>query len=352
MDCLRNLIIVDWCGEDTTLLPVSNQYLSINALPGISFKKIVMLANDEQRHWKGVWDNVTLRATKRFALDVRQLMNKRYKLRTATQALTLGSNIDLTSTTNTATQYRGFVIELNDGNDYAVASNMQVISIERLNYYHNNAPQAGLQFKVYDLDSGLELDSFTKDVVAGWNIINYKKKFNTLTRDFPKRIFVCFAGGTNDSPTHTLPYNIDYNYSGGSAVIRGATATVAATINYAALTTGTNIYGLSAMITVGCSWEGLVCMNTDLFAVPFWYLCGIELMNEQINSDRLNQYTTINIAKAKELRAQYEVMYMGGTQDSIVHDGALTQAVDGIDLSLTDECLECGDSIQIRESRL
>ncbi len=352
MDCLRNLINVDWCGQDATLLPVSGQYLSINSLPGISFKKITMLADAEQRSWSGVWDDVTLRASRRFALDVRQQMNKRYKLRTATESLTLGNIIDLTNTTNTATQYRGFVIELNGTSDEYVSSNLQMISIERLNYYHNEIAQAALQFKVFDLDTGSELDSFTRDVVPGWNVINYKKKFNTLATEYPRRIFVCFAGGTNDSPTQTLPYNLDYAYLGGSAIIRGGTATVASTIAYDDVTTGTNIYGLSAILTIGCSWEGVICTNTEAFETAFWYLCGIELMNEQINSERLNQFTTINLAKAKDLRAYYEVMYMGGTADGVLHEGALIQAIDGLTMELDDDCLDCGERILIKESRL
>lgn len=352
MDCLRNLITVDWCGQDITLLPKSSQYLTINSLPGISFKQIVMLASDEQRNWEGVWDDVTTRAARRFVLDVRQQMNKRYKLLSAKESINLGYAVDTTATTSTANQYRGFTIELNSASDQYVSSNLQIISIDRISYYNAAANQAALVFRVFDLDTGVQIDTFTCDVISGWNQINYKKKFNTLSTDYPKRVFISFDGGVNSSPTLTLPYSLDYAYLGGSAVIRGATATVAATIKDTQLTTGTNVYGLSANITIGCSWEALICQNTELFETAFWYLCGIELMNERINSERLNQYTTINLAKAKELRSQYEVMYMGGVADGITHEGALVQAIDGIDMNLNDTCLECNDSILIKESVL
>jgi len=50
--------------------------------------------------------------------------------------------------------------------------------------------------------------------------------------------------------------------------------------------------------------EKLICDNKELLSVSIWYLFGAEFMNERINSSRINRYTTVDKAKAKEIYAE------------------------------------------------
>jgi hypothetical protein len=353
MDCLRDLIQVAWCGNGATV-PTSGNFLYINSLPGISFKQIVSLTNEEQRSWRGVWDDVTLRASRRFANDFRQAMNKRYKIKSALQVVRLGADLDLTTTRSTAGELRGIVIELNNdsGNQY-VPSALQQIAIDKLFYYHNTTA-ATVTFNLWDLDTGMKLHTFDYACVNGWNVISYQKRINNeftaVNFTNPRRVFVCAVTGAVSSPALNINDIVNIEFYGGTANIKGGYATAASSVT--SVTTGTNTYGLSATITVGCAWENFVCEHQQLFETAFWYLCGIELMNEVLNSDRLNYFTTIGSAKADKLKSQYEVMYMGGAINGINYEGALPQVVDGVNINLFDNCIECNEQITIREAVL
>ena len=76
--------------------------------------------------------------------------------------------------------------------------------------------------------------------------------------------------------------------------------------------------------------ETLICENKELLSVALWYLLGAELMWERINSSRLNRYTTIDRARAKDLRGEFMNLFQS----------ELEVAVAGIDLSAIEEVEE------------
>lgn len=77
--------------------------------------------------------------------------------------------------------------------------------------------------------------------------------------------------------------------------------------------------------------ECLIESNFESFGIALWYLLGSELMFERINSTRLNKYTTIDKAKARELQAAFLETF----QDE------LTVAVNSMDVNDND----CQDEI-------
>ena len=66
-----------------------------------------------------------------------------------------------------------------------------------------------------------------------------------------------------------------------------------------------NSWGMIVTSTIGCSFEGLICANKNTFDAAYWNLLGLELMIEQIYTDRLNKYTTIRREEAKLLVIMY-----------------------------------------------
>jgi hypothetical protein len=84
----------------------------------------------------------------------------------------------------------------------------------------------------------------------------------------------------------------------------------------------------------------LVCANSELFAVALWYLMGTEMMIERTSTDTLNRWTTVDLDKAEQLKAEFFSEY----------DSALKDAVDSMDMTigdcLTDECVECNDDVK------
>lgn len=77
--------------------------------------------------------------------------------------------------------------------------------------------------------------------------------------------------------------------------------------------------------------ECLIESNAESFGIALWYLLGSEFMFERINSSRINKYTTIDKAKARELQTAFLETF----QDE------LTVAVNSIDVNDN----ECQDEI-------
>ena len=113
-----------------------------------------------------------------------------------------------------------------------------------------------------------------------------------------------------------------------------------------------DVFGLSAVWSVKCSFNNIVCQNKDHFAEALLYCLGSELMTERINSSRINRWTTIDKPRAIELRKFFEARYKGGVYDETQYEGELTSAVYGIELNLYDSCLCADNKIIWTDSRL
>lgn len=104
-------------------------------------------------------------------------------------------------------------------------------------------------------------------------------------------------------------------------------------------------YQINERATVEC----IACENKDILSTSLWYLLGHELMIENIYSNRINRYTTIDKEEAKELRDYYLVQY----------EKELEYAVQGINVEKSDclvnetDCpIQQNGSIHFRESMM
>ncbi len=86
--------------------------------------------------------------------------------------------------------------------------------------------------------------------------------------------------------------------------------------------------------------ECLICENVELFDVALWYLHGTELMIERTSTDTLNRYTTIDLDKANELKAEFYTEAIASLED----------AVSSINVANSDcintGCVECNDAVK------
>jgi hypothetical protein len=60
-------------------------------------------------------------------------------------------------------------------------------------------------------------------------------------------------------------------------------------------------YRLCDLDVISC----LVCENKNKLGIALMYYIGHEIMVERVASDRLNRFTTVDLDKAKELRADF-----------------------------------------------
>lgn len=333
MNCLRDFVGIEGCGATT---PTSGEY--VNSLPGITSFMVGKIADKEQVTYLEVWNDVQERALKKFTSAVISTFknDKKLKIKTVAQTVDLGRIIDNTTPTAAAAEYRGFTVELTfDSTLSNLQSALQVIYVQSVAIYSDVV--AHTTIKVVDLDTGDVLHSETVSLSIGWNAVYISEAFDAY------RIFVGFDATEVGSPLLNIqPYvsigcqTCAGNIYGGdcNATVYGAVS--ADTSDLTELDKGQNAYGVSGVFSIQCRYDWLVCSNIDMFTLAWQYCLGAELMVERIYSDRINRFTGIDQDKARELRAEFEAGWKTELQI----------AIDGIDISEDDCCVECIEQIQ------
>lgn len=331
MTCLQDYIGLRGCGA---AVPPSGLY--VNDLPGISLKQLVNLTNEEETTYVQLWDVIQKRAMNRFSLDVREAMGKHYRMRSMLQGMNLGNQIG-ENVGSPGQDWLGFTIELIESSDYEyVPSPLASIHIQELRFW-SEVNWNGAIFKIFDISNGLELWYTTIDLIQGWNTIQVNTTFHNNYAVNSWRVGA-FYFDTGDIPvfksletpySHTIPGCCDVR-------VRGAYGGPAYD---PALFYGSNTYGLTGTFSIVCSWDAVICQNKTLFSRAFWYLCGIELLTEQLYSTKLNLFTTTNLQRSKELREEYQVEY----------SKSLEQVAGGFKLNC-DCCIDCAGQVQLRET--
>lgn len=326
--CLDNYIGLRGCGSTT---PPSGLY--VNDLPGMSLENLVTLTNTDEPTYSDIWTMVQTRAQQRFSLDVRQEMGKHYKLNTLMQGINVGNDVGSLAASVPA-QYAGFTIELIDENYEFVPSPFASIHVQQIVFFADQIYN-GAQFDIVDLDSGLTLLTKTADLISGKNVIEINTTFHNLYVNPSWRIAVLVNMGT---VANLLDLVLPYNRSMMSCCdvrLQGFTSDGAVSAG----SFGNNTYGMSGIFSIVCNWDAMICQNKTLFSRAYWYLLGIEVLTEQLYSSKLNQFTTVNLQRLNDLRAEYQVEY----------NKSLEQAASGLKLSC-DCCIECNESVQLREA--
>lgn len=346
MYCLENWIGVLGCEAEESL---SGIY--VNSLPGVSLESIDKIADADQVTFKGVWNDIQIRAIRRFENDVVETFKKRYRIKKVAETIDLLKYIDKTSITAAVDELRGFTFELIFKNDSRiVASNLYVLSIQELSIYlpSNYDIQKPVTVYIYDMVDGTKLDEIDFDVtlVAGTWV---KKQVNKRYYDV-QRVFICYNAEFVDSvkqelknsyPNLTYWSDSIYGINNIFSKIRGAVGSDTVTPTDANIVQGSNTFGLSGIFSLSCRYDFLVCKNKDVFTSAWWFLLGTELMVETIYTNRLN-FFTLNKDEAKALKDYFQVEY----------EKAIAQACDDIDIDLNDACVECHAPIQVHEARL
>lgn len=75
--------------------------------------------------------------------------------------------------------------------------------------------------------------------------------------------------------------------------------------------------GINVIYDVYCSVEQFVCENLNLFKKVFWYRIGLELIQERKLGNRLNQFTTLDEGRKKELFDDYNANYQQALTNSL-----------------------------------
>jgi hypothetical protein len=325
MDCLIDYIGLRTQGAAT---PESGMY--INDLPGITVAQLTDIANAEQATFLEVWNTVQRRSSKIFETAFTNAMSKKYRLKKISESFQLSSTVDTTVTTPMQSgTLRGILIDC-----YYIKSPFHYIPLNKVHLYIGSpVPSSPIPLYVYEVhDNNLTLlDTFSVTAVAGWNDITINKKYADSAM-----LYIAYDATEVDSVQLLLDsqdldgrFWASYDWFWSHLYIQGA--------SYAGgqFTEGYDTFGLTATIGLQCSFDVLVCNYKNELATAWWYLLGAELMQERIYTDRINRYTTVDLSRAKDLRAQLKQDFMN----------ELLTFVDSIHLT-GDWCIECDAQVK------
>jgi len=342
MDCFKNYIGVLGCGAET---PDSGIY--INTLPGVTLESIDAVASQEAVTFINVFSDIEDRAILKMKQDIVTKLRERYRLKNITQSVNLGKRID-PSTISSDASWRGFQVNIGvvPSNSGMIETMLQHISVQSLSLYLNAdmGPYSPIAVKIVDQETGSDLDTFTIfEGTQGWNEIKVNKRYRTTG-------IVCVYDASNVD-THNLPLQqgsvtsclscaqLIYGVS-CSAYLTGVESIDLSDAN--SFTIGQELFGLTGVFSIGCSFDGIVCDNKEVFGNALLYAMGVELMVETLYTDRMNEYTTIKSEAAAQLKDHFQVQY----------EQAISNALVGIDINLRNCCIECNAPYQIRLSRM
>lgn len=335
--CLTDYVGLQGCGTTT---PTSGVY--VNSLYGVSLKAVELTADEEQVTFAGVWADVQQRASLRFFTLLRAELAKKYKLNGLQQSFNLTQTLG-TLTTAAAAKYRGVFVDL-DGfvtTQHLVKSNFQQINVQQIRVYLLAAVNTTV--KIFDAINGTELYSSALTGAIGWNTIEVNQKFTK------RKLFICYNATTvigSELQVVSGIWNNDYHdggcgcNSGCEGILYGGESAITTTVVESAITKATDVFGISPIFSVECTYDALVCNNKEIFLNAWLYLLGVELLNERLYTIRINKYTTIDRPLAEKLRVEFETTFQE----------EMTNAVSGIDLNLCDCCIECNADVQIKEN--
>lgn len=290
-DCLNNVVGLRGFCDDVT------PDLWVNDIAGISLKMAASIANDEQKNFSGLWDEIYTRSLTRLEADVIVRMQQFMTTNLIIDQETTGyykNDFDTISSTN---EYKGVAIKV-------FGSNSTKITINSVRLRLENVTNTSGNIYVFDYNDGRTLDTISFTASNGINDIQINKSY--FAKGQKKRIFIAYDSNIADAISSNTVSQWDANRF---ASVRGAKIGIGTSIVEDNITFDGETYGMVLDFSVGCSVEPFICSHRDLFKTPLWYLLGAEMMNERLISNRINQFTMLNAEQAASLHEDLEEKY-------------------------------------------
>lgn len=329
MNCLQDFIGINYCGA-----PVPDSGVYINDLPGINLIGLDKIADAEQKTFAAVWEAIQKRSLLRFSSAVNNEFGRRYRLKRLNQSIVLPEIVNTTTNqTAAANEKRGFTLKI--GGEQWVSA-LQSIHIQSLRLYQKTAVNTTIKF--YDVTGAIlnEVKSISVTGAVGWQTVNVNTTFHGVSK-----LFVGYDATGISSPETKIDSSLDACDCDACECYPCGIKVQPAKYNGTDITTGNNTFGLSGIVSSVCDFNNIACTNKAMFTTALWYLQGAEAMAERIYTDRINRYTTVDLNKARDLREEWELQFRQ----------ELMAAINGIDLSLNDCCIECNHQVTSVEMR-
>lgn len=310
-NCFQDIIgIKGQCGEITP----SSSGLYINDLPFMSLKVADAILEDQASGVSFIQDRMNY-AVNKVNSELNSLLAPYYKQNSVLESQLFGQIQPFLTAQPAKAVYRGIEIQINK---YPyLGFNLTDIIIYSSNFTGNK------EIKVFNLITGVEIDSFEIEIVAGEpTMVPINKQY--LTNRQWMDIFICYDATDVDTfqtniyrgQTGCLTCRPFQGYGTRYLIVNAGELNLAgpklkANMNYTNYTGG-----MSFMYNVDCVNSQFICAMKQQLAFPILHAFGVVMCDEIINGTRrVNSITTVDKDKAKALKEDFEFTYKTGIRD-------------------------------------
>lgn len=324
LDCLDNIIGINrTCTPET---PISGLY--IQDLPGIELKVADAIVGAEYASGvKFLKDKIEF-AKNLMLAEIRAQLQDKLKISSVISNQNIGY-VDYNALINAEIgKYKGIQINVRDYPYFELA--LQSISVFA-------TEDKTIDVFIYDLITGTLLDTIPVTTVANTEInVLVNKKYYSQRKAL--NLFICtdsnlghYQARLNRShcPGCTNTINNAYTYISYREISQGSP------VLERNLLGGQSTGGLAVSYSLSCSLEPFMCNMASILGMPLLFKAGYVVMNEAVNTGRLNSLVLTKKEDWEELRDEFEKQYL-------IH----IRSIMGSMKMPNDICFECNRAIK------
>lgn len=295
MNCLANRVELLLCGDR------QNGIFYLSDLPGISTQGTDKSSDDLQQTFNGVMDSIRLVANRRLLTDIRaaKFGNWNDKVLACGHAGFYKNSFEIDPN---LTHWKGVAINSN-------SSQYSGLFVKTIQFF---AITAGtLDIFVYDIATGILVDTITQAVQVGHNIFYVNRNY---ILPYSTRTLVFVYETTANTPTLTSIHrdcsctHTTCGFSCGGYGVHGVECDEP-TVSANCIVKTNFSYGLSIDFEIKCMLEAFICANVEIFLDAYIELCAMILLENAMNSPRFNHYVRLETDKKIQLISKHEARY-------------------------------------------
>lgn len=301
MECLNNLVDV-WNGVDEQ----DSNKIYLNDLPGFEFSSAEFASNSEHTDGAELLASNKREAIRHLIEDFSNHLNEKAKITTVLTNQIAGKyDENLREKSTEAGKYKGVQISLSS---YPYLS----LYVDRISVFAKNAVTTNIL--LYDLQQGIQIDSFPITTVAGEiTTIQVGKEYKNKGQ-YLNLAFVIDSSLTIVYNTITTGKHCDhcfYKLEGMNRFTdgRGISISQAAQKIESNVRGESHTNGISIAYSIQCDPTYFLCAMANRFKMALRYRWGMEFFNAVLKSTRANSLTTIFKDTAEQSFADCSVGY-------------------------------------------
>lgn len=314
INCLRNYIDVwDRCSEK------SANKLYVNDLPGFSLNIGNSITNEENTDALSLLRKKIDFACEKAESDIRNYLANKVFVNTIINQQTIGIISDnLIQRAAVANTMAGIRVDLMD-------SPYLSMFVNSFQYFPQT--DATIDVEVYNVITGELIETFADwDVIGGQiNTLSVQTEYKSNGQPLDL-VFVVASAAVYDvqlwgGPCGSCRSRSYYGRLNNFAFADQIFFTVGQQPILNNLQSGASTQGLAVNYSLLCDNTDFICSLAPRLKLSMWYAAGIQILEEILFSKRLNTITTIDRARAKELKDEFEAQYqlnLGTVLDNMI----------------------------------